>query len=156
MGLLESCSRNSYWRGLDYFENKQVKSLVKLNELEYDAKVDGSETYFVHLNVKHPKKSTCTCPHASGRSVICKHKVAVYFSIFPKEAQQAIDDRNEYYRELEEREKEYDKKVNEERKRIKAYVDSLSEKEVRQRLINYMVSDSIQYIDDPYEDDEWY
>ena len=154
MGLLEISSYNSYWRGLDYFESKKVKKIVRLNEFEYDANVEGTETYRVHLDVNHPRKSTCTCPHASGKTIICKHKVAVYFSIFPKEAQKAIDERKRYYDELEEREKEYDKKVAEETKRITKYVNSLSEKEVRRLLVNYMVEDALEYEDDPYED-QW-
>lgn len=155
MGLLDICSYNSYWRGLDYFERKKVKSLIKLTEFEYEALVDGTENYRVHIDINHPRKSTCTCPHASGKSIICKHKVAVYFSIFPKEAQKAIDERNRYYEEQEEREKEYDKKVKEETNRITKYVNSLSTKEVRRLLINYMVEDALEYIDDPYEEEIW-
>ena len=66
MGLLESCSRNSYWRGLDYFENKQVKSLVKLNELEYDIEkvieyFDSVDTGIITMDFrKKPNAITCT------------------------------------------------------------------------------------------------
>ena len=101
--MREICSYNSYWRGLDYFENNKVKSTNKINENEYDAEVEGTELYHVHLNINHPRKSTCTCPHAAGKSTICKHKVAVYFSVFPDEAQEAIDERNRYYKGIEER-----------------------------------------------------
>ena len=156
MGMLEIASYNSFWRGLDYFECKQVKRLTRLSEFIYEAEVEGTDKYNIRLDVNHPRKSTCTCPHAAGKSIICKHKVAVYFSIFPEEAQKAIDERNEFYKEQEEREKEYDRKVEEERKSIKKYVDSLSEKEVRNMLINYMVSDAMKYEEDPYEDDDWY
>ena len=31
MGMLEICSHNSYWRGLDYFENKRVKALTQIS-----------------------------------------------------------------------------------------------------------------------------
>ena len=97
MGMLEICSYNSYWRGLDYFESKRVKALSMINQNEYEADVKGTKIYHVHLDIEHPKKSSCTCPHAAGKSTICKHKVAVYFSIFPNEAQKAIDERNRYY-----------------------------------------------------------
>ena len=113
-----------------------------------------SKTYNVRLDVKHPRKSTCTSPHAFGKSIICKHKVAVYFSIYPEEAQKAIDERNAYRKELEEREKEYDRKVEEHMESIKEYIDSLSEKEVRNVLINYMVHDAMKFKDDPYEEDD--
>lgn len=156
MGMLEIASYNSYWRGLDYFECKQVKKLIRLSEYVYDAQVEGTNLYNVHIDVNHPRKSTCTCPHAAGKSIICKHKVAVYFSIFPEEAQKAIDERTEYRRELEKREKEYDRKVEEQRKSVKKYVDSLSEKDVRNMLVNYMINDAMKFEDNPYEeDDEW-
>ena len=156
MGMLEICSYNSYWRGLDYFENKKVRTLEQINRNEYEADVEGTDVYHVHLDVNHPRKSTCTCPHASGKSIICKHKVAVYFSIFPEEAQKAIDERNRYYEELEEREKEYDKKVKEITKRYKKHVDNLTEEEVRRLLVNYMVHDALEGEYDPYEEDEHY
>ena len=155
MGMLQIASYNSYWRGLDYFECKQVKKLTRLSEFVYDAQVEGTKLYNVLIDVNHPRKSTCTCPHAAGKSIICKHKVAVYFSIFLEEAQKARDERNEYRRELEEREKEYDRKVEEQRESIKKYVDSLSENEVRNRLVNYMVNESMKFEDDPYDEDEW-
>lgn len=152
MGMRESCSYNSYWRGLNYFENNKVKSINKINENEYDAEVEGTELYHVHLNINHPRKSTCTCPHAAGKSTICKHKVAVYFSIFPEEAQEAIDERNRYYKSLEERRKEYDKKVEEITKMYEELVDDLSEEEVRKRLVNYMVWDYMENEENPYDE----
>ena len=155
MGMLQIASYNSYWRGLDYFESKLVKKLNRLNEFIYEAEVEGTNSYNVRIDVNHPRKLTCTCPHASGKSIICKYKVAVYFSIYPEEAQKAIDERNAYRKELEEREKQYDRKVEEHRESIKEYIDSLSEKEVRNMLINYMVHDAMKLEDDPYEEDEW-
>ena len=152
MGMREICSYNSYWRGLNYFENNKVKSINKINENEYDAEVEGAELYHVHLNINHPRKSTCTCPHAAGKSTICKHKVAVYFSIFPEEAQEAIDERNRYYKSLEERRKEYDKKVEEITKMYEELVDDLSEEEVRKRLVNYMVWDYMENEENPYDE----
>lgn len=156
MGMREICSYNSYWRGLEYFENNRVKSINKINEYEYEAEVEGTENYHVYLNINHPRKSTCTCPHAAGKSTICKHKMAVYFSIFSDEAQEAIDERNRYYEHLEEREREYDKKAEEIRKMYKELVDNLSEEEVRKRLVNYMVYDYMEKEDDPYDEDDRY
>lgn len=155
MGLLEICSHNSYWRGLDYFENKRVKTLSQINKNEYEAEVEGNEIYHVHLDVDHPRKSTCTCPHAAGKSTICKHKVAVYFSIFLEEAQKAIDERNRYYEEFEEREREYDKKVEEATNRYKKYVDSLPIDKVKIMLVNYLVDSYMENEESPY-DDEYY
>ncbi len=155
MGLLDICSHNSYWRGLDYFENKRVKTIKQINSNEFEADVEGTEVYHVHLDINHPRKSTCTCPHAAGKSTICKHKVAVYFSIFPDEAQEAIDERNRYYKELEERKSIYDKKVEEATKRYRDYIDGLSVEEIKTMLINYMVASYMEDEDDPYEDEDY-
>ena len=156
MGLLDICSHNSYWRGLDYFENKRVKTAKQINRHEFEADVEGTEVYHVHLDIDHPRKSTCTCPHAVGKSTICKHKVAVYFSVFPEEAQEAIDERNQYYEELEERENEYNKKVEIMTKKYKEYVDGLSVEEIKRMLVNYMVDSYMDGEDDPYEDEDYY
>ena len=154
--MREICSYNSYWRSLDYFENNKIKSTNKIKENEYDAEVEGTALYHVHLNINHPRKSTCTCPRAAGKSTICKHKVAVYFSIFPDEAQEAIDERNRYYKGIEERKKEYDKQVEKITKMYKELVDDLSEEEVRKRLVNYMVCDYMENEEDQYDEDNRY
>ena len=54
MGMLDICSHNSYWRGLDYFENKRVKTLKQINQSEYEAEVEGTGIYHVHLDIDHP------------------------------------------------------------------------------------------------------
>ncbi|MBQ7244127.1 MAG: SWIM zinc finger family protein [Bacilli bacterium] len=156
MGLLDICSSASYWRGLDYFERKRVVSYEKTSEYEYDALVQGSEAYHVHLDIRHPKKSTCTCPYADGKSIVCKHKVAVYFAIFPEEAKKALGEWQSIEEDQEERERAYDQKLAEEIKHATEYVQSLSEDEVRARLINYLVDDAMKYEEDPYEDDDRY
>lgn len=156
MGLLDICSNNSYWRGLDYFENKHVKTINQINRYEYDADVEGSEIYHVHLDINHPRKSTCTCPHASGKSTICKHKVAVYFSIFPEEAEEAIEERKRYYEELEERERKYDRKVEKITKQYEEYVNTLPIEQIKRMLVNYMVDSYMENEDDPYKEEEYY
>ena len=103
------------------FWNKHVKTINQISRYEYEADVEGSEIYHVHLDINHPRKSTCTCPHASGKSTICKHKVAVYFSIFSEEAEEAIEERTGYYKELEE--KEHDRKIEKITKQYEEYVN---------------------------------
>ena len=152
MGMLEICSNNYYWRGLDYYQNNRVMKIIQVNRFEYDAEVQGTELYHVHLDVNHPRKSNCTCPHASGKTTICKHKVAVYFAAFPKEAQEAINRINRYYEEQEKRIIERQRKLKEEKKRIKKYVESLSEAKAKKLLINYLIEESIKNEDDSYED----
>ena len=72
------------------------------------------------IDIEHSKKSTCTCPHAEGTRRVCKHKVALFFSVFPEEADRAL-------REAEEREAYEEKRWQEEYKGLERYVNSLPE-----------------------------
>ena len=88
MGLIDIASSASVWRGYEYYKENKVCSVNKVSENEYEGTVAGStiEPYSVHIDIPHPKKSTCNCPFAEGNKKICKHKVALYFAVFPKEA----------------------------------------------------------------------
>ena len=88
MGIISLASGNSCWRGLDYYKNKKVTKLNKTNENEYSSIVKGTKNYNVHLDIEHPRKSTCDCPLANGKRIICKHIVATYFTALPREAQE--------------------------------------------------------------------
>lgn len=67
-----------------------------------------------------------------GKKIVCKHKIALFFTVFPKEADRYISEIEEYEREEEEREHErYDQIVK--------YVKSLSKEELRIALINALV-----------------
>lgn len=136
MALLDSASGKSLWRGMDYYKNNKVISVRKIDENTYSAIVKGNENneYDVVLNLKHPKKSTCTCPFADGRNVICKHMVATYFTIFPDEEKRIL-------REAEEYEQELDTRREEELKAIKNHVYSLKKAALREALLNYMIDE---------------
>jgi SWIM zinc finger domain-containing protein len=84
MGIISLASGDSCYKGLEYYKNKKVISLNKINENVYESVVEGNNNYKVHLDINHPKKSTCDCPLAKGRKIICKHIVATYFMSFPK------------------------------------------------------------------------
>lgn len=134
MSILSIASNASAWRGYEYYERKKVISWKQIGEYEFEGEVVGSEKepYHVIIDTKHPKKSTCNCPHAEGKRIVCKHKVALFFTIFPKEADGYIAEIEEYEREEEEREQEhYDQIVK--------YVNSLSKEELRIALINALV-----------------
>lgn len=92
MRLINSASSTSAWRGYEYYKENKVCSIKKINENEYEGSVSGSsvEPYSVYINIEHPKKSTCSCPFAEGSRKVCKHKVALFFSAFPKEAEKYI------------------------------------------------------------------
>lgn len=134
MSILSIASNASAWRGYEYYERKRVLSWKQTCEHKFEGEVAGSENepYHVMIDTEHPRKSTCNCPHAEGKKIICKHKIALFFTVFPKEADGYIAEIEEYEREEEEREKErYD--------HIVKYVKSMSKEELRIALINALV-----------------
>ena len=135
MGLIDLASSNSLWRGIDYYRSKNVKKIKKISDDEYNSIVSGTEEYNVHIDINHPRKSTCTCPFAAGRRVICKHMVATFFTIYPEEAERIIKEAQEY----EEEERSFKEHLEE----VKEYVNGLTDDEVRAELIDKLM-------------DEWY
>ncbi|MBQ8540522.1 MAG: SWIM zinc finger family protein [Clostridia bacterium] len=100
MSLISLASGQSLWRGYEYYCDKKVESYEEIGINLYSGKVKGrGQTYDVCIDLAHPKRSTCNCPNAKGRRIICKHMVALYFAIFPDEAE-------EYIREVEKSEEE--------------------------------------------------
>ena len=140
MALIDLASSNSLWRGIDYYQSNKVKEIEKINDNEYKSIVSGSSDYNVFINLNHLRKSTCSCPFAEGRRVICKHMVATYFKIYPEEAKRLIDEQVAY--EMEE-EQLYEEHYNE----VKEYVDSLTEEEAKAMLIERLI--------DEWYDDNW-
>ena len=140
MGLIDLASSNSLWRGVDYYQSKNVKKIKKISDDEYNSIVSGTEEYNVHIDINHPRKSTCTCPFATGRRVICKHMVATFFTIYPEEAERIIKEEQEY-EEAEER------LFEEHLKEVKEYVNGLTDDEVRTALIDKLMD---EWYDDDY------
>ena len=98
MGLLECASGNSFWRGYDYHKENKVSKLTAIGDGIYQADVMGSskEAYQVTIDIPHPRRSKCNCPHADGKRLICKHMVAVYFTVHPDEAERIYRETMEY------------------------------------------------------------
>ena len=140
MGLIDLASSNSLWRGIDYYQSKNVKKIKKISDDEYNSIVSGTEEYNVHIDINHPRKSTCTCPFAAGRRVICKHMVATFFTIYPEEAERIIKEEQEY-EEAEER------LFDEHLEKVKKYVNGLTDDEVRAALIDKLMD---EWLDDEY------
>lgn len=113
MGLLECASSASAWRGYEYFERDKVGSIQKSGDSIFRADVSGSRKtpYSVEIDVSHPRKSKCNCPHADDRRIICKHMMALYFTVFPKEAKRYYDEVIAYEEELERRQSEIEQKL---------------------------------------------
>ena len=140
MGLIDLASSNSLWRGIDYYQSKNVKKIKKISDDEYNSIVSGTEEYNVHIDINHPRKSTCTCPFAAGRRVICKHMVATFFTIYPEEAERIIKEEQEY-------EEEEERLFEEHLEEVKEYVNGLTDDEVRALLIDKLMD---EWYDDDY------
>ena len=138
MRFLSAASGKSVWRGLDYHHAGRVKSVRQTGPSEYEGEVWGGapEPYHVRIDVDHPRRSVCDCPHAKDRLVVCKHKVALFFAAFP-------DAEGEFLREVEEEEREYEAEMErwkaERRRRIEAYVKGLSASEARAQLVEALI-----------------
>ena len=133
MGIINVASGNSVWRGLDYYKENKVKSYKKINDFEYEGIVTGSnkEKYNVFMNVEHPRSSKCNCPHAKDKKIICKHIIALYFTVFPKEVESFLEDVEKEEKEYEDYEKEiYNKTIK--------YINSMSKKELINSLIEIL------------------
>jgi len=151
MGLKELSSYKSMWRGYNYYIQGKVVEHKKVSDYEFDAKVCNDETkiYNIHLDLNHPRKSTCNCPYADGRRIICKHMVASYFAIFPVKAKEYIEEIERYEEEEEERFQQSIIMREERIKDIEKYLNKLTKKELKEKLLECMI-DSEFYDDDLY------
>ena len=72
MSILSLASGQSAYRGYDYFQNKKVLHVEPWGDTSYHGTVAGSNgaSYDVTIDLAHPRKSQCTCPHAAGRRII--------------------------------------------------------------------------------------
>ncbi len=141
MGLKELSSYKSLWRGYNYYIQGKVVEIKKLSNDEFDVKVSNYENkiYNIHLDLNHPRKSTCNCPHASGRRIICKHMMASYFTIFPEEAKEYIEEVERYEKEEEERFQQSIIMREERIKEIEKHLNKLTKKELKEKLLEYMI-----------------
>lgn len=151
--FINLASYNSLWRGYDYFKSDRVKIVKKISDSEFESRVEGTSCYNVYINIEHPRSSTCDCPFASGRRVICKHMVATFFKAFPDELNEFEEDVRKMEEEEEEEERQKDEYIEERRKEIEKYVYSLSKDELRNALISEMMDKVYDELDD--YDNEW-
>lgn len=130
MGLLDIASSNSTWRGLDYYKENKGAYYKKVSDSEYEGIINGSngKKYNVFMDIEHPRKSKCDCPHANGKRVICKHIVALYFTVFPNEV-------DNFLKEVEEAEKEYEEYEQKLYDKTIKYINSMSKNELKEALI---------------------
>ena len=160
MSIETAANRKSASRGYDYYCKNKVKSVTKIDDTHYSGEVSGSEPtpYSVTIDLEHPKRSKCTCPFANGYKV-CKHMVALYFKVFPEEAdeyirriEEAENEREEFFEELPERIEEYVRNLSksELQELALSLICNLSEYELEEFAFNYLNDDLYE---DDYEDD---
>jgi hypothetical protein len=103
MSLLSLASGQSAYRGYEYFRDKKIIQMEQISDTCYTGIVIGSNgvQYEVTIDTEHPRKSQCSCPHADGRRIICKHMIALYFTAYPQEGKQYISDMEAYWEENE-------------------------------------------------------
>lgn len=158
MKLVHLASGSSFGKGMTYYQNKSVLSSEEIKSGIYKGQVRGShgKVYDVHIDINHPRKSSCSCPFASARRVICKHMVALYFSYFPQHADAVLAEWEAEEREAEERyekwDAEYTSARQQELEEITAYVRNLSDEQVREALIAALLTEFDRDYPD-YEDD---
>lgn len=97
VSILTKASQKSRCRGYEYFIDKKVLSCDKISDCEYEGTVEGTmqEPYKVRIDLNKTMSSTCDCPFANGRK-ICKHMIAVFYTVFPEEAQKYAGEYREY------------------------------------------------------------
>lgn len=140
MSLMDIASNESYWRGVDYCDSKKVIDWKKTEQQIYEGHVlgSGNNAYAVRVDAVHPRRSTCTCPFATGRRVVCKHMIALYYTAEPKI-------RAEYEKHLQECWEEEEEREEEEWKEFQAetwkYVKSLTKAELQQQLYQRLIEE---------------
>ena len=134
MSILSSASGASAWRGYEYYDNKNVVSFQKISDEEYSGEVAGTAAapYHVKINLAHIRQSQCDCPHANGTRIICKHMVALYFTVLPDEAAH-------YLAEVEAYERDEEARIEAHHKELQAYVKRLSKKELQDALYDALI-----------------
>ena len=148
MDFLDAPSAKSLWRGWDYHKEGMVVSSAKLDDGTFEGEVRGSDgaRYRAHIDVEHPRRSTCTCPFADGRRVVCKHQVALYFATHPARAATFLDEMEQKRREAE---LEYERWRAEEEAEIRRSVNRMSAKEAKALLADYLIAERFER-DDRY------
>lgn len=156
MGILNQARASVIQRGYEYYKDKKVINFREESDTVFYGSVKGTTTYDVKIDINHTVKNTyCNCPFAKDNRKICKHMVALYFTAFPNEAEQYIENIAEQERIEEERFNEvygylYDEdfEYNEDDEEISDYVmyevvsdyvNNLTVPELRFRLIEALI-----------------
>ncbi len=133
MSLLSSASGASAWRGYQYFKANRVLHLEVLGDQQFQGIVSGSreEPYTVMINLEHLRQSSCNCPHAAGRRIICKHMVATFFAAFPEKAEK-------FYADLIKQEEEWEAYQEELNDKLIKFIQRLKKQEAQELLLELL------------------
>ena len=161
MGLKECASWESVCRGYDYYKEDKVLEIKRESETTFSSMVKGSgkAKYHVYIDIQHPRKSKCDCPHADGRRIVCKHQMATFFKAFPEEVK--ILEREFALAEQYEEELEDKKEVA-----LEKYLDGLSKEELKAEiyyllemapdwLTDIFLRNSVDFDENDYDDEEF-
>lgn len=113
---------------------------MQTGETEFAGKVRGSKNYEVKIDYKHPRKSKCNCTHADGRRIVCKHMIALYFAVFPMEADILLAQNETWEQEEDERNEKVYSRVGE-------YIQKMSAEQAKNELYSSLM-DSLEWVFD--------
>ncbi len=165
MSFLSISSYIIKYRGYEYYNEGRVLTYNKLSDYEYTGDVVGSQLYHVKINLRHPKKSTCTCPYVDG-SRICKHMIALLFTVSDDDLRKyemnyydEYEDEDDYdfYDDYEDDDYEMDDKYVKPiffDEILEKYVNKLSKKELKEILIEELGKDE-EYAFEKYLKEEY-
>ena len=154
MGLIQLASGRSAWRGYEYYKVGKVRTHGKVSETCYTGTVAGSDghSYAVEIDTAHPRSSKCNCPHADGKRIVCKHMVALYFTVFPKEAE-------DYYNEVVEAQKEEEERQENMENALIDYVNGMKKSELQDTLLQLLLEGPEwqleQFMQDHLDEEDW-
>lgn len=134
MALIDLASNKSVWRGIEYYKQNKVTFFEVNKDGTYEGKVagSGSEEYLIHVDMEHPRKSTCNCPVANGKHIICKHIVVVSLCVDSSEADRFKSEKTIYASEEEERlAKRYSN--------LMSFAMKMSKKELQEAYVELMI-----------------
>ena len=129
--FLQLASGSSLWRGLDYFKEKRVQSFSP-TDVGYEEVIRGTDIYHASIDIAHSRRSTCDCPFAKGRRVICKHMVALLFTAEPEQVAALEKEAEDWERQDEE---EWKAKCEQIRKDVMA----MTKKQLQEALISQRI-----------------
>ena len=135
MNFFNSASSQSVWRGYHYYRGGNVLSYEKIDDHTYSGIVSGSNDnkYNVTIDISKPKRSVCDCPHSEGSRIVCKHKCALYFAVFPEKA-------DEFIRMVEEEQEEVDAEREQLESEVHHYVYHMTRSELQYALLDILFS----------------